>query len=131
MVLIADDTDILVLLMHWIPAKQCQQRITMFRPSSDTWIDLKKVLERWPSHIVENILAIHTASGCDTVSSFVGVGKTKLIKLITPENAAIFRVFYQCEEHLDRKELIACGLKIISLLYGRKGDHDYKKLRVW
>ena len=54
----------------------------MHRPSSTSCIDIQLVIEQFPDHFLDNILAIHALSGCDTVSSLGGIGKNKLPKLI-------------------------------------------------
>ena len=40
----------------------------------------EKVIVQWPNKVLENIFAIHAASGCDIISALSGIGKTKLIK---------------------------------------------------
>ena len=59
---------------------QCNQKLFMMRPSSDTIIDIEKFVAGQPSHVINNILTIHAMSGCDTVSALAGIGKKILIK---------------------------------------------------
>ena len=59
---------------------QWNQKLFMIRPSSDTIIDVEKVVAGQPSHVINNILTIHGMSGCDTVSAVAGIGKKSLIK---------------------------------------------------
>ena len=79
-VMIGDDTDLLVLSVFYTNEIQCNQKLFMMRPSSDTIIDIEKVVAGQPSHVINNILTIHAMSGCDTKSALAGIGKKRLIK---------------------------------------------------
>ena len=54
----------------------------MFRPSSNTFVKINELIECTPRNELNHILLVHAASGCDTVSALLGIGKTKLIKML-------------------------------------------------
>ena len=112
----------------------------MFRPSSTSCIDIQLVIEQFPGHFLDNILAIHALSGCDTVSSLAGIGKNKLPKLIlkasdaSSDNELLFKSLSMfSESNIDRESLKLCGRKIFSQLYGSssKNSVTYQDLRIW
>ena len=72
----------------------------MFRPSSNSFIDVRKVVEKFPKSIVDHILFIHAASGCDTVSVLAGIGKTKLMKSLLKDTVD-FSEFYNAHADVD------------------------------
>ena len=83
---IGDDTDLLVLAVHYMKEwGMSNNKLIMYRPSSHSYIDIGKVVSAHPDHVTSNILAIHALSGCDTVSSLAGIGKTKLVKAIAKD----------------------------------------------
>ena len=46
----------------------------MYRPSSATIINIRKVIAKLPERVLREILFIHAASGCDTTSSRTDIG---------------------------------------------------------
>ena len=81
-ILVGDDTDLLVMAVHYFKTLDTQHHLLMYRPSSKTLLDIHKLIDKLPDHILNSILPLHAVSGCDTVSSLAGVGKTKLIKMV-------------------------------------------------
>lgn len=130
-ILIGDDTDLIVLCLHFYRVNAPTKSLCIYRPSSKTNIDVKKVIHQWPIKIMENILVIHAASGCDTVSALSGIGKTKLIKLaLKPEQrlCEALTVFNQGDQ--DRAALVQSGLTVIRTLYCPSNpDISYGDLR--
>ena len=95
----------------------------MYRPSSTICIDIQLVIEQFPDHFLENILAMHALSGCDTVSSLAGIGKNKQPKLILKasdaysDNELLFKSLSMLSEsNIDRESLKLCGREIFSRL---------------
>ena len=83
---VADDTDVLILLIyHWKPsmadiyfhseAKKSQKKGLVVFKISDLSSNIGQV-------ITANILFLHAWSGCDTTSATYGHGKTSLLKKI-------------------------------------------------
>ena len=76
----ADDTDVYILLLHYYNQKELN--IPMFMESSvhgrqtkDIWATAKE-----HANILPNLLALHGLSGCDTVAPCYGIGKMKILK---------------------------------------------------
>ena len=99
----------------------------MCRPSSYSFVDIS----HWPDFVIDNILVIHAASGCDTTSSLAGVGKTKLIKatIKRPALADQLPIFREADANRDR--LQKSGLSILTAMYTTKGTTQFKDIRLW
>ena len=70
-VVVADDTDIFILLLHYLKDADPDNRFVMYRPSLDTAIEVKDLVSNISAIniILENLLLAHAASGCNTVSA--------------------------------------------------------------
>ena len=83
---VADDTDILVMLVHmWDQTmgdlflrhearKSIKKNLEI--------ISIKNVAFSLPSHVKENVLFIHAWGGCDTTSVLFGQGKAAVLKIV-------------------------------------------------
>ena len=77
---------------------------------------------------MDNILPIHVLSGCDTVSSLYGIGKTKLAKNIVkhPELAVNLQVFRNHDA--SEREISHNGRMIPASLYQGSGRQIFDEL---
>ena len=78
---------------------------------------------------MDNILPIHVLSGCDTVSSLYGIGKTKLAKNIVkyPELAVNIKVFRNRDA--SEGEISHNGRMILASLYQGSGTQIFDELQ--
>ena len=67
-IIIADDTDILVLAVHYLEELNPPKNVHMSRTSSNTYADLKTVQNSISKPVRSQILSIHAISGCDSFS---------------------------------------------------------------
>ena len=84
----ADDTDVYILLLHYYSQKELN--IPMFMESlvhGRQTIDIRATAKEH-TNILPNLLAAHGLSGCDTVAPCYGTGKKKILK--TPEQKKSF-----------------------------------------
>ena len=79
---VADDTDLFVLLCHFIFNKIIRCQVKMVSPKKDRkMIDINRtVLEH--SGVMKNLLAAHSLSGCDTVATYFNIGKSIVLKIL-------------------------------------------------
>ena len=91
-VLVADDTDLVILLCYYADPDgfdlfmQCSTRRTTKK--NRIW-DIKVTQSELGAHICNNILFIHARLGCDTTSRLYGLGKGFSLKRFT--SSALFR----------------------------------------
>ena len=82
-----------------------------------TYVVTRKVIQQWPNKVLENILAIHAASGCAPVSALFGIGKTKLIKsAIKCEEKICDALAMFNREEQEQDTLLESGLSVIQAL---------------
>ena len=85
-VVISDDTDILVLLIHYYDGHDLRHDIYFLSyatKKSKTGLQMfriREIMESIGQKIVKNILFLHAWSGCDITSATFGQGKVALLK---------------------------------------------------
>ena len=79
---VADDTDVFVLLLHYHHMGNLKNVVLMESPiKGRTVVDIGKTVQNH-SEIVEGILPAHALSGCDTVASYFGIEKANVFKTL-------------------------------------------------
>ena len=81
---VSDDTDVLVILAHHLHAKtnNMPSTVQLYMESctkNRTVIHINEVVKKH-AKVMPNLLAMHALTGCDSVSSFSGIGKTTALK---------------------------------------------------
>ena len=128
----ADDTDILILLVHHLKdymndivlvsqnrnkvTKQCNQ------------VSIHEVQRAVGRQVSRQLLAIHAIGGCDTTSAVFGIGKETILKRLTAGMQ-----FVGCTDTLQNHlatvdEVVSSGLQLMIGLYGGKTDQSINKL---
>ena len=81
-VVMADDTDIFLLLLHFCYSKDIVCRVFMKSTSSGyEVIDIAATVQK-QEDIIPCILAVHALTGCDTVACSFGIGKATGLKVL-------------------------------------------------
>ena len=81
-IVVADDTDVFVLLLHYPHMANLKNVVLMEYPiKGRTVVDIGKTVQKH-SEIVEGILPVHALSGCDTVASYFGIGEATVLKTL-------------------------------------------------
>ena len=80
--MVADDTDIFVLLCHFLFLGVIKNHVLMTSPIRDrAVIDINRTV-RNNFGLMSNLLAAHGLTGCDTVATFFGIGKGIALKVL-------------------------------------------------
>ena len=80
---VADDTDVFVLLLYYYTTQQLTCSLVMTGSSyGRTSDDIKATTEKH-SDIIPYLLAAHVLSGCDTVAYLWGIGKVTVVKVLS------------------------------------------------
>ena len=82
---LAEDTDVFVLLCHFVNSKAIHGTVHMASTKLNPVIDINATVAR-SSHIMGNLLAGHALTGCDTVAAYFGIGKQKMLKALVTAN---------------------------------------------
>ena len=119
-VLVGDDTDLLVLLLHHVDTNA---NALYFRPEPKQKSKKKRLWNNQSSRkklgpaICSRLLFVHAILGCDTTSRLYGIGKPVALTKIQqatelPKIADIFM-----EENANRDDIVKAGEKALILLY--------------
>jgi hypothetical protein len=133
------DTQVLVLYVHYFPKMKNTSELwfqTGFITSTKDcrrYIPVHELCKSLSSVVCEILPAAHALTGCDTTSSFFGIGKKSMFKALkeTPNQFSdLSRI--ECSDIDDSVDL---SRKLISRLYDPKGKSkrchiDLDKLRV-
>ena len=126
---ISDDTDVLLIFAHHLHAHTNNLphtiQVTMEECSeSHAIIDVNEVVKH-PAAVIPNILGAHALSGCDTVSSFVGIGKaTVLKKLMTFTDSLSLG-----DPSASLDKVIDSSVKFVATLYGKEHGASLNSMR--
>ena len=118
-VLVGDDTDLLVLLIHL--AGENKHDI-YFRPEPKKGAEVRcmgvnSIKHKLGVKVCRHILFVHAFLGCDTTSRVFGIGKAAAFKLIQDseafqEQAEVFR-----SERATKNDIITAGEKAMAIVY--------------
>lgn len=79
---VADDTDIFVLLMHFCYYRDISCTVYMVSPiQGRSVISINASVEKHKT-IIPDLLAAHGLTGCDTVATYFGIGKGIALKVL-------------------------------------------------
>ena len=111
-VVVADDTDILVLLQHHFnPASDKK----IYLQTSTKLLDISVLQNAFQTALSRSLLFIHALSGCDTTSRPFGVGKlSDVAKYEKPEGCASVFLSEQ-QSHADIEQ---AGHQTLATVYG-------------
>jgi hypothetical protein len=79
---VADDTDVFVLLCHFVFNGDINGHVMMVSPiKGRALIDINSSVEKHQA-VMNNLLAAHALTGCDTVATYFGIGKGVALKAL-------------------------------------------------
>ena len=123
---ICEDTDVFILLVHYYSKEEMKCQLYMKGPSIDRkLINIKKtVLSTRTNHNIdpELLLPLHALSGCDTVASCSGIGKNKALKALQNDDSPNLGMLGNLSSNFE--ELYIMAVQFISQCYGTKPDSD-------
>ena len=133
-VVIGEDTDLLILLLHHVN-EDCQrifftsEQKSRSKGPTKLW-DIKHVKSMLGQEVCDAILLIHALLGCDTTSRLYSIGKGVALQKFKRENSfrCLSKIFTSPSS--TKEEIIAAGEKLLLLVYGQEGDVTLDKLRL-
>ena len=81
-VVVADDTDVLVLCLAFSDDISCPIFQKCGTKNRVRYLDIMKLWQRLGDGVCSALIGLHTYTGCDTVSAFAGRGKLRALKLM-------------------------------------------------
>jgi len=136
-VVVANDTDVLVLLIYHIHV--CAEpdsisdvymlsEVTSRKIQPKMLIPVQRVVEALGPSVALVLPAIHALTGCDCTSALFGQGKRRALKRLTDkDNIPLLQVIGRVEA--THEEVMSAGLSLLSCMYGGKATDNLNSLR--
>lgn len=119
---IAEDTDILVLLVYFWNSEmaeismRCQSR----KGCQLKVYDIARLAQGLDNKVVKNILFLHAWGGCDTTSATYNHGKTKILKLIEKGKNDVLEICNVFDSTNSTQDDIGkAGVQLFGIMYGK------------
>jgi len=129
---VADDTDVLILLIHHFRPSMSDifmLSVLSSRRSGRTLVmSIRQLTSKLGDSIVRRLLTIHAVSGCDTTCALFGYGKARVLKKIGNSEYALSLVD-RMEDSTENESVSQAGVKLLVFLYGGKEDESLNHLR--
>jgi len=119
---VADDTDILVLLIHHLMQSMADIFLLSAtgsqRSRTTHTISIQDLFCAVGNRLAKQLPVIHAVSGCDTTSALFGHGKSTVLKKISKhaDSDALARTLLSATASVD--EVARDGLRLLSIIYG-------------
>ena len=114
---VGSDTDLLVLLVSLCP-ENCNIFFLKHKPGkTKVCYGVQQLINEFED-TRKLLLFAYAVTGCDTTSSFFGIGKVKAIEKIRSSNEARAQALVFTQEHDNQDELLRNGEQFILSLYG-------------
>jgi len=130
---VADDTDVLILLMyHWTdtiadiyflsePKKSQKKSLQVWR--------IRDLISKSGKIVTSHLLFIHAWTGCDTTSATFGHGKANLLKKIQVSEEVQQIAQLMGDSSMTPEEVGRAGIRLFTILFGGKDDDSLNSLR--
>ena len=116
--IICDDTDVSVLLAHYLAVESLSvSLITESTSRSRSSIDIGETVAKHPG-VVPQLIAAHAVSGCDTIGCYHGIGKTKVVKVMS----AGIELNHLGDPKASLDDVMKESTHFIGACYGQKCD---------
>ena len=112
-VIIADDTDILVLLVY-----HAHSTHQFYMETKQHFIDIHAAQQALGVDVCRSLLFVHAMTGYDTTSAMFGVGKMNAFKVLQASDELSARVLVFGDLTTPKDVLFEVGEKFLSALYG-------------
>ena len=118
LLVVADDTDICILLLHLccqgdIPASTSILMVSPIR--GHAVIDINATVDL-PHDIIPDLLAAYGLTGCDTVATYIGIGKDAALRVVT---SGVHAITYVGDTSRILSEITAQATPFILACYGQ------------
>ena len=134
-VLIGEDTDLLILLCHYASSDanniyfKAEQRRNM-KTAARVW-NIKETKLKLGNELCDNLLFVHAFLGCDTTSSVFGLGKgLALKKHLKDENFRECAAVFTNGEGISVDDIVKYGEIAMVILFGGNSPEKLDSLRL-
>lgn len=123
-VLVGDDTDLLILLLHLYQQGELYFTSPKKLPSSShRFLNIEHARDVLGEDVSSNILFTHAMLGCDTTSRVFGVGKGVSLRLVRESDSFRVQASIFQKQSATKDEIAAAGERAMILIY-KGGETD-------
>ena len=117
-----DDTDVLVLLIHYYDKGMLADEVFMYAGHSgkERYIPVHDIATRLGSTVCKCLPAVHAISGCDSTCSLHGIGKRTAYSTLIKNAQALSDLSRFHEVDDDDDDSIKMARKFVLLMYGKR-----------
>ena len=118
---VADDTDILILLLYFWSSEMAAvyMRSEPKKQQNLKLLNIQELAGNLKPSVRRNLLFIHAWAGCDTTSAIFNHGKTSILRLIEQERQDVLEVCAVFDDSFATVEQITvAGIKLFVIIYG-------------
>jgi len=131
---VADDTDVLVLLVHHFKsATMADIYMSSSRKSGQNSerkvVSIRSIQFDIDETAVEQLLVVHALTGCDTTSALFGQGKRKAFNKLAKSKIALPLSRVIMNKTATEDEVAQADCQLLVMLYGGKATDTLNKLR--
>ena len=130
---VADDTDIFLLLLNFVNDKSITCKVFMSAAAhGKAIIDIAASVVKHKA-IIPNLLAAHALTGCDTVAATFGIGKLKAVKVLRSKNQNIGLLGQQGDTSDESQGAFGEAMDFMLACYGKANCMSLTEARkkVW
>lgn len=127
---IADDTDVFVMLVHFCFYHKITDKVYMVSPvHGRAVLDIKAVVEKH-HQIIPDLLAAHGLTGCDTVGAYHGIGKGVALRVMKTNN---FSLNHLGDTAKSLPDIIPQSTSFMLACYNQTGSQSMTEARhkIW
>ena len=117
---LSDDTDVFALLVHWYDKHEFDAPMYMESPKKNTktCVDIRQSASNCVESL-DGLLRVHALSGCDTVSSFYGIGKPTALNTAATGNHPLSLLG---SVGASTSDVVAECVKFVTACYGHESN---------
>jgi hypothetical protein len=124
---IANDTDILVMLVYHFRKELCD--IFMYTQKNQRINSVRTIATSLGPSVVDRLLVIHAISGCDTTSCLFGHGKVSVFNKMSKTRGIQHLIDVLESVNAKHDEVMFAGCALLAILYGGSAEDKLNLLR--
>jgi hypothetical protein len=128
---VANDTDILVMLLHHFHHSMSDITMQMetTKQAPVRRVCIRKLSSILGERVTRQLPVVHAISGCDTTSALYGHGKASIFKsIVTNQHTYHLTEVVGCPEATP-EDVVGAGLQLLVLIYGGKAGDTLNHMR--
>ena len=116
-IIVADDSDVFVLLLHFAFTGDIKSQVYMQPTDKESSAHIIGIATTYQNHIksISNIFLAHGLSECDAVCSYFGIGKKTVINVLNKKNIDLSSIGFL---HEPLENYLKQGIHFLLCCYG-------------